>query len=285
MESDGQNVPSDDVVRGWDRCETLRMDREREILLDGGNLTKVVRVGDTVRREAGSWTPFVHFLLDHLRERGFNLAPKALGLDSTGREILSYIPGQTLFGHPWPEWVWSDELLEEAVAALADYHVKVADFRPESVESRLGTQPLAREQIVCHNDFAPYNCVFRDGHLVGLLDWDVVCVGSTTWDLAFFAWHWVPLYEPSSEIAWRTDEVCRQRLRRIVELYGLEDRSDFLQQVVSRIEASRQGILTRAGDGDEAFRKLLQEGHVDKMQHAIEYVRENQSYLEEALSG
>jgi hypothetical protein len=33
------------------------MEQESEIPLAGGNLTKVVRVGDTVRREAGSWTP------------------------------------------------------------------------------------------------------------------------------------------------------------------------------------------------------------------------------------
>jgi hypothetical protein len=260
------------------------MDREQEILLDGGNLTKVVRIGDTVRRETGSWTPFVHRLLRHLRENGFTLAPKALGLDHSGREILAYIPGQTLIGQPWPEWVWSEELLEEAVAVLVDYHKKVSDFRPEFVESRLGTQPLTREQIVCHNDFAPYNCVFENGHLVGLLDWDVVCAGSPIWDIAFFAWHWVPLYKPSPEMAWRTGEVCRRRLSRIVNSYGLKDRSNFLEEIIMRIEASRQGILTRAVDGDEVFKRLLRDGHAEEMQHAIDFVRANETFLQEALS-
>jgi hypothetical protein len=32
----------------------------------GGGLTPVVRVGETIRRAAGPWTPAVHALLDHL---------------------------------------------------------------------------------------------------------------------------------------------------------------------------------------------------------------------------
>jgi hypothetical protein len=270
--------------RQRDKCETLRMDREPEVLLEGGNLTNVVRIGDTVRREAGPWTPFVHRLLRHVRENGFTLAPEPLGLDSSGREILTYIPGHTLVGQPWPEWVWSEELLDEAVAALVDYHAKVVDFRPKMVESRLGTQPITANQIVCHNDFAPYNCVFENGHLAGLFDWDVVCAGSPTWDLAFFAWHWVPLYKPSNALAWRSDEVCGRRLRRVVDSYGLEDRTDFLQQIVGRIEASQEGIRSRAANGDPVFERLQQEGHVEEMQQAITYVRENEIFLNEALS-
>src|SRR3712207_8027153 len=48
----------------------------------------VVRVGDTVRRPAGRWTPAVHALLAHLHEAGFRAAPRPLGLDERGREVL-----------------------------------------------------------------------------------------------------------------------------------------------------------------------------------------------------
>jgi hypothetical protein len=259
------------------------MGSERKILLAGGNLTKVVRVGDTVRREAGPWTPSIHRLLRHLRDRGFILAPQALGIDELGREILTFIPGETLTEGPWPRWVWSDELLEEAVTVLADYHQKVADFRPTHVESRLATQPLTSEQIVCHNDFAPYNCVFREGHFAGLIDWDVVGAGPPTWDLAFFAWHWVPLYAPSSDFAWRSMDVCRRRLRQIVDSYGLIDRSVFVKRIVARIEASRDGIITRASEGDEVFIRLKGEGHTEEMQRTIDFVRENEKFLNDAL--
>ena len=41
-----------------------------EIPLDGGNAGGAVRVGDTVRRAAGPWTPAVHALLAHLADHG-----------------------------------------------------------------------------------------------------------------------------------------------------------------------------------------------------------------------
>lgn len=140
------------------------------------------------------------------------------------------------------------------------------------------------DQIVCHNDFAPYNCVFQDGHLVGVIDWDVVCAGDPTWDLAFFAWHWVPLYAPAPDIAWRSLDDCQRRLRHIVDSYGLSSRSDFVELIIARVEASRAGIISRANEGDEAFIRLVREGHVAETQRAIDFVRENESLLTDALS-
>jgi hypothetical protein len=261
----------------------MDMERQGEIVLAGGNLTEVVRVGDTVRRETGPWTPMVHNLLKHLRDGGFSFAPEVQGIDGFGREILLFIPGESLTEVPWPQWVWSDPLLEEAVSVLVDYHQRIADFRPTYVESRLGKEPLATNQIVCHNDFAPYNCVFQEGHIAGLIDWDVVCPGEPSWDLSFFAWHWVPLYPPSSDFLWRSLDVCRRRLRLIVDTYGLSDRSSFVEQIIIRIEASRNGIITRAADGDAAFMKLKQEGHAQEMLRTIDFVHSNERLLTEAL--
>src|SRR2546423_14571099 len=62
---------------------------QQEIPLLGGNTSTVVRVGDTVRRNAGPGTPAVHALLRHLEDVGFTGAPRALGTDERGREGLS----------------------------------------------------------------------------------------------------------------------------------------------------------------------------------------------------
>jgi hypothetical protein len=48
--------------------------------LPGGNLGGAVRVGDTVRREAGPWTPGVAALLQHLESVGFTGEP-AIGFE------------------------------------------------------------------------------------------------------------------------------------------------------------------------------------------------------------
>src|SRR6185503_6959872 len=67
---------------------------EREIPLTGGRTTTgVVRVGHTIRRPIDGRGPLAHGLLHHLERRGFNGAPRFLGIDNAGREVLSFIPG------------------------------------------------------------------------------------------------------------------------------------------------------------------------------------------------
>src|SRR4051812_6261963 len=89
-------------------------DRGDEEVLAGGNLSHVVRVGDTVRRPTGPWTPTVHALLAHLD--GFDGAPKVLGIDEQDREILEYLPGAMA----WPEMgaLKTDDGLARAAALL-----------------------------------------------------------------------------------------------------------------------------------------------------------------------
>ena len=75
-------------------------ERHTEEPLGGGNVSAgVVRVGDTVCRPAGPHTPAVHALLSYLQTVGFEGAPRPLGIDERGREILSFIEGTV----PWPD--------------------------------------------------------------------------------------------------------------------------------------------------------------------------------------
>ena len=70
-----------------------------EETLHGGNTNVVVRVGDTVRRQTGHWTPAVHALLAHLQSVGFADAPTVLGIDDQGREILPFVIGEVVSHH------------------------------------------------------------------------------------------------------------------------------------------------------------------------------------------
>jgi len=64
-----------------------------EIPLEGGiaNRGRVVRVGETVRRPLRPTSSATHALLQYLGRVGFDGAPKFLGIDVQGREVLSYI--------------------------------------------------------------------------------------------------------------------------------------------------------------------------------------------------
>ena len=84
---------------------------QAEIPLAGGDVTEgVVRVGDTVRRPVGLHSPLVHALLAHLESVGFAGAPRFLGVDEAGREVLSYIDGEVA-GRPRPPWIANETRL------------------------------------------------------------------------------------------------------------------------------------------------------------------------------
>jgi len=81
---------------------------------------RVVKVGDTVRRPAGAWTPTIQALLAHLQAKGFP-APAPLGVDDRGREVVAYLPGRAST-HPWPAALLAPSGARQVGALLRAYH-------------------------------------------------------------------------------------------------------------------------------------------------------------------
>ena len=161
----------------------------------GGNLSAAVRVGNTVHRRAGSWTPSVHALLAHLQRVGFDAAPQPLGMDEQGRAILSFIPGDVHMGwpDPLPQWMFEDEVTLIAAAKLMRrYHDSLERFVPPPAARWRIVAPGSHD-VICHNDWSPSNALFRGRTPVAMLDWDSAGPGSRAWDVASAAYWWVPL--------------------------------------------------------------------------------------------
>jgi hypothetical protein len=260
---------------------------EPEIPLTGGTLHDVVRVGDTVRRPAGTWTPTIHALLRHVRSRGFDLAPEPLGVDELGREVLTYIPGSTMgWSLPWPEIVRSEDVLVQIGKATAQYHRAVADFRPPGVVPwQSGAAALAESQIVCHHDLAPYNTVIDGGRIRGIFDWDLAGPGTTRAELAFVAWQWVPLHGPYATrfFGWEKPPDHGRRIRLLLDAYGLDDRSDFIDDVSARIAYNREIMTRQAAEGDPAYQALIDQGHLVGMDEALGFLSEVGPRLQDQL--
>lgn len=92
---------------------------DKEEILPGGNVNEVVRIGNTVHRTT-EWSSFVHDLLRYLDKQGFEGAPKFIGIDHSGREILSYIPGEVP-GNQYPDfkpYIWSDHTLIQCLCVV-----------------------------------------------------------------------------------------------------------------------------------------------------------------------
>ena len=72
----------------------------QDIVMPGGRTAGAIRSGDTVVRPGGSWTPAVHAVLRHLEAVGFDGAPRVVGYDTRGREVVTYRAGLSVISRP-----------------------------------------------------------------------------------------------------------------------------------------------------------------------------------------
>jgi hypothetical protein len=251
------------------------MNQPGERPLSGGNSTSVVRVGDTVRRATGPWGPAVHGLLRHLEEQGFDGAPRFLGLDDRGWEVLTFLDGE-VGGYPLPEGLWSDEALAGAARLIRRYHdATVGYVPPEGAVWRLPI-PGGPQEVICHNDLAPYNVVYRRGEPTGIIDFDTATPGPRVWDLAYAAYCFVPLCRPdhARSLGFGDLDDVGRRLRLFCDVYRLDARArgSLPAAIIRRLEALCSYMLTSAASGEVWAAAVISEGHLDGYRRDIEYL-------------
>ena len=244
-----------------------------EVPLDGGNLGGAVRIGDTVRRRVGPWTPAVHSLLHYLERAGFSDAPRARGFDDQGREVLTFLPGETVGSRkPWPSWVHEDTTLDAAATWMRRYHDAVADFVPDADAVWRSGGTWSPGLIVGHNDAAPYNAAYDHGTLTGFFDWDFAGPVTREWDLAYAASSWVPLHARAvaTEEGFTEFAARPRRLRRFLDVYGWSgDLRAFIAVVHGRVKAHLADLLALAAGGDPDFARLVATGTADRLRDAL----------------
>jgi Ser/Thr protein kinase RdoA (MazF antagonist) len=102
---------------------------------------------------------------------------------------------------------------------LRRFHDAVRTFSPPpGAVWRLGPIPVLLGEIVRHGDVGPWNTVWSEGHLVGLIDWDFAVPGPALADLCQMAISFVPLARDS---AWQRAGFpsTPDRRRRLAVLY------------------------------------------------------------------
>lgn len=209
-------------------------DHDDERVLEGGQTTAdVVRVGSTVRRPLGPNAEFVHELLRHLESAGFAGAPRLLGIDDRGREVLTFIDG----------WVppnlehcaWSEGQLTAAARLLRRLH-----------DVTEGSPLAGTEEVVRHGDPSPVNFVWRDGSPVALIDWDAAQPGRRIHDVAYLAWMFV-LGGSGDATGYAGVAGQARRLRVVCDAYGLTARHDLMDAIDQEQRRVAAGIADDAG--------------------------------------
>ncbi|MEV3913366.1 MULTISPECIES: phosphotransferase enzyme family protein [Streptomyces] len=257
------------------------MQHDDEQPLPGGNVSDgVVRVGDTVRRPAGPWTPSVHALLAHLNEVGFSAAPRPLGIDDQGREVLTFMPGHVV----WPDRFSLMEparQLARVARLIRDFHDAVQDFTPPSDAHWQTLIPPEGSDIIVHNDLAPWNLVVADETRWALIDWDAAGPGSLLWDVAYAIHGFIPL---SAHPDWQRPDAA-ERLRVFADAYGLDEseRRRLVPLLGRRTRSMHDFLRDQAAQGVQPWARLWAEGHGDAWRNDAEYIEQREDQWVHAL--
>jgi phosphotransferase family enzyme len=263
------------------------LDDRGEVLLPGGltNAGLVSRVGQTVRRPRHHTSASTWALLDHLQRVGFDGAPRFLGLDDRGREMLSFIPGEAAI-EPYPHWALTDQALVSVAELLRRYHDAAASFDADGFSWPEFVPPEFRDGLISHNDPNLDNVIFSGGVAVGLIDFDLASPGSAVWDVTCAARLWAPLRDDRDtpeELRGRTLE----RLRIFVDAYGLtrRDRSRVVEAAIHTHQQCYRVVRSAVGGGHETFGRMWREGGQGRADRTRRWIASHGSQMRAELRG
>lgn len=212
--------------------------------------------GDVVRRRARQKDLAIRTFLRYLRHSGFERAPEPAGVNGDGCEAFDGIEGRTGYS-PITDDIASDEALISAAQAIRGFHdlsARFAKWQRLEWDTR-SADPTGQAEVICHNQLAPFNLVYREREVVAIVDWTRAAPGRRVWDLAYAAWWLVPLHGPmyARQMGWPAVD-RRRRLALLAEAYGMtrQQRDELLEVVRQRQDHARH-----------AMRRLTEIGHVE----------------------
>jgi hypothetical protein len=268
---------------------------EAEIPLAGGDVTEgVVRVGDTVRRPVGPHSPLVHALLTHLESAGFEGAPRFLGIDGSGREVLSYIDGEVA-GRPRPPWIADETRLASVGRLVRAYDDAAASFTPPpdtlpgiklAEPPGIPPAPAYPPELIGHVDITPENVVFRNGRAYALIDFDLAKPATRADEMFNAMLWWAPLFDPRDVDPLLRHVDVPRRSRMIADAYGLSgtDRERIMEVAVLRTRRSwylmKQQAETRGG----GWQRMWDEGVGDVIKRRQAWLDRHAATLTAALT-
>ena len=240
-----------------------------------GSVTVVVREGNAVRRPIRRWSNSVQSLLQYLESAGFKGAPKVLCSDDEQFEWLSFIEGEVA-KRPWPSVLLGPKGLKQIAEFLVQYHSVVRGFEPPSPTEWYVPGAVWRPgQVIRHGDLAPWNTVWTDDQLSGVIDWDFAEPGDPILDVAQAALEFVPLRPSIWDRAGFSDRPeLGDRLRLLCETYG-----ESVDAVLSGVQKLQQQEIDRTetlgASGIDPWQMYLNRGDLKEVRQESRWLTAN----------
>jgi Ser/Thr protein kinase RdoA (MazF antagonist) len=227
----------------------------------------------------GNVSASVEALLEHLASVGFEGAPKPLGRDERGRQVLEFVPG-TMADAMAP---MTRSELRRVGRLIRDFHDAAAEFAAPADATWSVPIPPDSEDLICHHDLAPWNLVRSTGSGSGerwvFIDWDGAGPGSRLWDLAYAAHGFLPM-GPAGD-----PDTDGPRLRALADGYGLDEQQR--RRLPALIVGHTRGMfeLLRSGSlsGEQPWARLWSEGHGEHWGPAASYIEQHLEAWHRAL--
>jgi aminoglycoside phosphotransferase (APT) family kinase protein len=194
-----------------------------------------------MRRPAHHRSAYVDALLRHLAEVGFAGAPRPLGYDEAGRQILTFVAGEVFDGAG--PYRLSDARIRSATELIRSFH-----------DATAASAYRGDLEVVCHGDLGPHNTVFRGERAVALIDFDDdVGPGRRVDDFAQAVWGFADLTDgvvPVAEQARRTRLMC--------DVYGGVTPPEVVEALTARFRRAHDQHVAAALPGAvQVFADLL----------------------------
>jgi Ser/Thr protein kinase RdoA (MazF antagonist) len=236
--------------------------------------------------------------LDHLERVGFGGAPRYLGRDARGRDVLTYVEGRVA-GDPPEDWATTDELLASVAGLLRRLHEASAGYLADAgfaapygavwhrdrVRVDVADPSLPPPELISHCDVTQQNVVVREGRAVGLVDFDMAGPASRLLDVVNTAMWWVPRRHPEDLAPhWRSLDVPA-RLRLFADAYELDrsEREAFVALAIARARASRHRMRAAAEQLGGGWARMWSDGVGEAIARREDWLMSRRGILEAAL--
>ena len=209
-------------------------------------------------------------------------SPRVLGFDEQGREILSFIEGES--GKNGWEKIVGDGGLRKYAKLLREYHDAVAGYHPPpNSEWAYSKSGIKNGKIMCHGDFGVWNIVWKDNEPVGIVDWDFVVPAKPRYDILYALEYSAPFRDDEACLKWHHFPEVPDRKHRIAvfaDAYGLNNLGDIVGDVAKMQRTCGQYEADLAKRGLQPQVDWVANGDLEEIEKRAKWTETNRQLFE-----